>query len=156
MSFSPDKQIRLEQIMPVILEELAKGKKVTFGPKGNSMRPMLRQGIDSVELSPLPDRKLKKYELPLYQRPNGTYVIHRVVKVGDTYTCIGDNQYRYEYGVQPQWLIAVVSGFYRKDRYISTDRLLYRLYCRLWHYTRRPRHFLLRAKNKLVRMLKRR
>ena len=55
------------------------------------MLPMLRQGKDTVELAPLPD-KLKKYDLPVYQYPSGKYVMHRVVDVKeDFYICLGDN-----------------------------------------------------------------
>lgn len=76
------------------------------------MLPMLRQGVDSVVLFPLPE-KLKKYDLPLYQRDNGQYVLHRVVKSGASYTCIGDNQFDYETGLRHVQMIALVTAFYR-------------------------------------------
>ena len=57
-----ERQMRLEQLMPLIRDSLAAGKTVRFSPRGISMLPMLRQGIDSVVLSPLPE-KLKKYDL---------------------------------------------------------------------------------------------
>ena len=60
-----DREVRLEMLMPLIREQLASGRNVQFKPKGTSMRPMLRQGIDSVILSPLPQGKLKKYDLHL-------------------------------------------------------------------------------------------
>ena len=56
------KEIRLEQMMPLIRERLAAGHTVRFSPRGVSMLPMLRQGIDSVEFSPVPP-VLKKYDL---------------------------------------------------------------------------------------------
>ena len=89
---SSDREIRLELLMPLIKERLAAGQSVRFSPKGTSMLPMLRQGIDSVVLSPLPKR-LGKYDLPLYQRDNGQFVLHRIVAAEDSYTCIGDNQF---------------------------------------------------------------
>ena len=61
---------QLDNLMPLFHERLAAGQKIKFNPRGISMLPMLRQGIDSVTLSPLPD-KLKKYDLPLYQRDDG-------------------------------------------------------------------------------------
>lgn len=124
--------------MPLIRERLANGKSVQFKPKGTSMRPMLRQGIDSVILSPLPE-KLKKYDLPLYQRDNGQYVLHRIVGVGDAYTCIGDNQYEYEYGVRHDQMIGVVTGFYRDQEFHSVTQLSHRLYRSLWHHSRKLR-----------------
>ena len=103
-----EKSVQLEQLMPLIREQLAEGKTVRFSPRGVSMLPMLRQGIDSVVFSPLPE-KLKKYDLPLYQRQNGQYVLHRIVKVGDTYTCIGDNQLAYEPELRHDQMIALVT-----------------------------------------------
>ena len=69
--------------MPLIKECLAEGKTVKFSPRGTSMMPMIRQGVDSVILSAVPG-KLKKFDLPLYQRKNGLFVLHRIVDVGET------------------------------------------------------------------------
>ena len=134
--------------MPQIRELLAKGQSVRLYPKGVSMMPMLRQGIDRVMLSPVPG-KLKKYDLPLYQRRNGHYVLHRILKVGETYTCIGDNQFTYEKGVRHEQIIAVVTGYYRDEEYRSVTSLRYKFYCRFRHWTRFPRHVLLWLKIKL-------
>ena len=95
------------------------------------MLPMLRQGIDSVELAPLPER-LKKYDLPVYQYPSGKYVMHRVVAVKDgQYVCRGDNTYRDEH-IQHDQMLGVVSAFRRGEKRIEVDALGYRMYCRLW------------------------
>lgn len=126
--------------MPLIREWLAEGKNVRFSPRGVSMLPMLRQGIDSVVISPLPE-KLKKYDLPLYQRRNGQYVLHRIVEAGDTYTCIGDNQFVVEKGLAHEQMIGVVTRFYRDKKMIPVDNIWYRSYCRYWHYSRRLRYF---------------
>lgn len=130
----------MEDIMPLIREMLNNGQSVRFAPKGTSMLPMLREGIDSVVLSPLPER-LQKYDLPLYQRENGQYVLHRIVHAGDTYTCIGDNQFVLEAGIPHSRMIAVVTAFYRGDREYKVGDLDYRLYCRFWHCSRPLRRF---------------
>ena len=118
--------------MPVIAERLAAGQKVRYlGFRGVSMLPMLRQGKDAVELSPLPE-KLKKYDLPVYRRPDGKYVMHRVVAVRKThYICLGDNTYQPE-RVYPGQLIGLVSAFRRGGKRIQTDGFRYGLYCRVW------------------------
>lgn len=127
--------VQLDTMMPLIRERLAAGQQVRFSPRGTSMMPMLRQGVDSVVLSPLPET-LKKYDLPLYQRKNGQYVLHRIVSVEDTYTCIGDNQFVVETGLEYSQMIAVVSGFSRGGREYSVGDLAYQLYCRFWHCSR--------------------
>lgn len=153
MDFWHKKDYKLDDLMPLFKERLAQGHTVRFGPKGTSMLPMIRQNIDTVVLAPLPG-KLKKYDLPLYQRDNGQYVLHRIVKAGDTYTCIGDNQFVYEYGVRHDQMIGVVTGFYREDEYISVTRLSYRTYRCLWHRSRRLRSCWMALKRKLCRRIK--
>ena len=132
--------VTMDDLVPLFRERLAAGQSVRFSPRGISMLPMLRQGIDTVTLSPAPET-LKKYDLPLYQRPDGKYILHRIVKTGDTYTCAGDNQFTLEPGVRQDQIIAVVTAFSRGDREIPVTSLLYQMYCRIWHYSRPVRHF---------------
>lgn len=125
----------LDALMPFIRERLADGQKIQFSPRGTSMLPMLRQGIDTVILAPLPEQ-LKKYDLPLYRRSDGHYVLHRVVSAGKTYICIGDNQFVYEQDLRHDQMIALVTGFTRGSREYSVTDWRYRLYCCLWHRSR--------------------
>ena len=140
MAAWPEKEIALDALMPLIQERLEAGQNVRFSPRGVSMLPMLRQGIDSVVLSPVPER-LKKYDLPLYKRDNGKFVLHRIIAAGETYTCMGDNQFQPEPGLRQDQMIAVVTSFTRGNREISCRAWYYRLYCRFWHYSRPVRHF---------------
>lgn len=130
----------LDILWPVIRECLDNGQSVRFSPRGISMLPMLRQGMDSVVLSPVPG-KLQKYDLPLYQRENGKYILHRITGTGTTYTCMGDNQFVEETGIRQDQLLALVTGFYRGEIYHSVNEPAYRLYCRFWHYSRPARSF---------------
>lgn len=131
---------QMEQMLPLIQEALSAGESVRIFPMGTSMLPMLRQGVDSVVLSPVTE-KLRKYDLPLYQRENGKYILHRIIGVGETYTCMGDNQLQQEPGIRHDQLIAVVTAFYRGERKHSVTDLDYRLYCRIWYYIRYLRKF---------------
>lgn len=142
-----------EVLMPLLRERLAAGQTVRYLPfRGISMLPMLRQGKDSVELAPLPE-KLKKYDLPLYQYPSGKYVMHRVVDVTDThYICLGDNLTDRE-TICPEQMIAVVSAFRRGEKRISVEDPRYRLYCRVWVALFPLRKGFRRAKRLLRRLL---
>ena len=81
----------MKEIFPLIEEGIKNGGKYRFYPKGVSMLPLLREGIDSVILS-LPE-KIEKYDMVLYQRDDGQYVLHRVVDIKDgKYDFCGDNQ----------------------------------------------------------------
>ncbi len=141
MDFLCKKQHELHDLIPLIREALADGRSVRFYPRGVSMLPMLRQGRDSVVFSPLPDR-LSRYDLPLYRRKNGKYVLHRVIEAGETYTCIGDSQFSYERGISHGQMIALVTAFYRDGKRYSVTDWRYRAYCVLWHYSRPLRHLL--------------
>lgn len=140
----------MDSIYPLIKESLENGKSVRLSPKGSSMLPMIRQGIDTVTLSPI-DRPLKKYDIPLYLRDDGKYVLHRIVKAGEEYTCIGDNQFAKECGLRKEQMLAVVTSFTRGQKEYTVSDASYRVYCILWHNTRFARR-LLRA---VIRRLKR-
>lgn len=154
MDFSADRRIPEGELLPLIRERLAAGQTVRYLPfKGISMLPLLRQGTDAVELSPLPE-KLKKYDLPVYQYPSGKIVMHRVVGVRqDHYLCLGDNTYEYEH-IKPDQLIGLVTAIKRGTRRIPVDALSYRLYSRIWYAIFPLRKFLKRAKGWLRRRLK--
>ena len=143
----------IDDMIPLIEERIKRGGSVSFTPMGLSMYPMLRHGADSVVLSPAPG-KLKKYDIPFYRRKNGRYVLHRVVKVEENYTCIGDNEYEYEPGIEHNQVIAVVTAFTRKGKEYTVDNFGYKLYCRVWHYTRFPRRVLKRVKRALKSLIK--
>ena len=146
-------QVRMDDMMPLMREKLAAGHTVQLSPVGISMLPMLRQGRDCVSLKPISGR-LKKYDIPLYQRDDGHYVLHRIVKVGETYTCIGDNQFELEHGLRHDQMIAVVTEFYRGEKKHSVAEFSYRLYCRFWHYSRGIRQIGRRGKGWLKRHLR--
>ena len=155
MTSSNKRTVHAEEMMPLILERLSSGQKVcglTF--QGVSMRPMLREGMDTVELTQLPE-KLQKYDLPVYHGANGKYVMHRIVAVKDScYICLGDNTYHYE-KVRPEQMVAVVSAFRRGEKRISVDDPAYRLYCRVWCAIYPVRRLLKRIEDKLRRCLRR-
>ena len=59
--------------------------------KGVSMMPLLREDRDVMIIERVTGR-LKKYDVPLYKRPNGQYVLHRILKVREKdYVICGDH-----------------------------------------------------------------
>lgn len=136
--------------MPLIRERIAAEQLVRIYPYGKSMLPMLCEGRDSVVLSKA--QRIKKYDIILYQRENGQYILHRVVKVGKTYTCIGDNQFVLERGIANEQIVAVCTAFTRKGKEYSTDSLMWRAYAVFWHYSRFPRRVFRAVKRRVVRL----
>ncbi len=133
-----------------LLEENGKHFQTTVG---DSMEPMLRDRKNIVEIVK-PSRPLKRYDLPLYRRPDGKYVLHRILKVeGDSYITCGDNRYCRE-TVPKEWIVGVMSGYYKNEKYISEKSFKYRAYVHLicdFFYVRAGILFI---KNRLKRFLK--
>lgn len=115
-------------------EILERDGKLIFTPGGTSMRPMLRHHECPVLLLPRPAGRLKKYDVPFYQRDNGQYVLHRIVKVKkDGYVCCGDGQVILEKGVRDDMIFAVLKGYYKGERYIDVEKSLgNKIYARFW------------------------
>ena len=132
-----NKETTLDAVIDIILEKLDEGGTVTFTPNGTSMLPMLRDGQDIVMLKK-PNGRLRLYEVALYKRENGQYVLHRVLDFGNdgSYIMCGDNQFKKEKGIKDSQIIAVLVGFVRKGRPCTTDNILYRIYISFWYHTR--------------------
>ena len=96
----------MEELCPMIQELLAGGSTVQLTVTGISMRPMLLHRRDQVELT-LPPSKLQRYAIPLYQREDGSFILHRIVKIekDGTYTCAGDGQTTLETGVKQEQIV---------------------------------------------------
>ena len=128
---------------------------------GWSMYPMLRNRRDRIVVLPVGKERLKKYDLPLYRRPDGKYILHRIIGVREKdYVIRGDNTYVKEY-IPDEWILGYVSEFYRQDRHILTSSRKYRLYAAVWNFIYPLRHvfvklrrFARRVIGKLCRILK--
>lgn len=125
------KQVTLDDMFPLMKEQLQSGGTVVFKPKGTSMLPLIRQGIDSVALIKNTG-KLKKHDIPLYRRKDDSFILHRIVKVcsDGSYTMCGDNQFVFEIGICDSDIIGVVTGVYRENTLIPVKSL------RFWIYSR--------------------
>lgn len=154
MISSPDNLIIKDELLPLIRERLDAGFKVRYLPFcGVSMLPLLRQGVDSVEIGPLPE-KLKKYDLPVYQGHTGKYIMHRVVAVKeDHYVCLGDNTYIYEH-ILPEQMLGIVTTIKRGEKLIPVTSRPYRFYCRVWCAVYPLRKAVHKTKRWLRRLLK--
>lgn len=100
---------------------------------GCSMFPMLRNRRDRVVVLPVGPERLRKYDLPLYRRPDGKYILHRIIGVRPgEYIIRGDNTYAKEH-VPDSWILGYVSEFYRGRRHMRTSDRGYRVYAAVWN-----------------------
>lgn len=125
-----DKKYSMQELGPVIAETVNIGNSIKLTVTGISMFPLLRNEIDSVVLE---KKKIKKYDIALYTRENGAYILHRIVKMHkDTVDCIGDNERKIEKGVPKSNIIACVTAIERGNLKIKTTNPLYRIYSFIW------------------------
>lgn len=128
-----EREVAFAELMPLIDDAFRQGLTVTITVTGNSMRPLFRHKRDSVVLSACDPQALKRGDVPLYRRPNGQFVLHRIAKVlPDTYTLVGDAQSEREYGLPKTCVLAVMTGFIRNGKAVSCRNLWYRLYAAVW------------------------
>ncbi len=97
--------------------------------KGTSMNPMLYENRDRVLIERCVKR-LKNGDVALFERADGSFVLHRVMRVYDThYTFCGDNHSVFEYGVKDENVLGVLTGYYKKDKFINLQKSFkYKLY----------------------------
>lgn len=127
-------EVRLSDLWPIIKEQIDNGKSVKFRPGGTSMLPLIRPVDDIVIIKKAP-KKLKKYDIILYRRENGRFVLHRVVGIkSGTYIMRGDNQNVLERGIKLEQILAIAEGIYKDSEYISFSGAKYWIYCRMRHY----------------------
>ena len=101
---------------------------------GTSMMPLLKEGRDRVELKPYCHERLKKGDVVLYKKNDGTLVLHRIIKTenGEFFTVLGDHQFNNDERVNNNQIIAVACGFFIKGRYVTEKTRWYRMYKKIW------------------------
>ena len=130
--------------------------KLIYTNKGNSMMPLIKEGRDLIVIEK-PQGRLKKYDVPLYKRDSGQYVLHRIIKVRqDDYVTCGDNRYNKEYGITDRHIIGVLTAVVRNGKKISVTDLHYKIYVHLWCDLFPIRVFILKSLRVLKRSKKKR
>lgn len=114
-------------------EELSRHGTLVYTNVGTSMLPLLRQNRDLLIVGKRPEGRCKKYDVVLYKRPSGQYVLHRILKVKkDSYVICGDNRRVREFGVPDAWIFGVLTGVVRDGKQINITDFKYRCYVHLW------------------------
>ena len=113
--------------------EIEKHGQLIYTNVGDSMMPLLRQGKDLLVISRKPAGRLKKYDVPLYKRDSGQYVLHRILKVRkNDYVVCGDNRWYRETGVTDRHVIGVLTAVIRDGKTVFVTDRKYRMYVHLW------------------------
>lgn len=112
---------------------LDEGASVTIRVRGNSMRPLLRNGRDRIILRPYTAEDIHKGAVMLF-RYRGLYCVHRIVRVeGDTIVFAGDGNYRVEERASRGDLMAVMRAVLRpNDAVVECTSLRWRVPSAVW------------------------
>lgn len=131
MKNTETKKLSMNELLPIMLGEFKQGRKFRMITNGASMLPLIGNGCDTVVLKKPPEGRLRKYDIPLYRRSDGSFALHRIVRLGENgYTMCGDNQTALEKGITDRNILAVADSIIKSDGRIYHLRgLRYRLYC---------------------------
>lgn len=138
-------------------EILQQQGKLVYTNVGISMMPLLRQRRDLLIIAPKPEGRLRMWDVPLYRRDNGQYIMHRVLWVRrNEYVMCGDNQWNLEFGVSDRHIIGVLEAVNRDGKLLQVRPTAehpcvsyrYRAYVFLWCFFFPIRAVLLYAKYK--------
>ena len=114
-------------------ELLAEGRQVTITVRGNSMRPLLRDGRDKVVMRKAKDEDIRKGSIMLF-RYRGSHVMHRVTKIeGDVVVFEGDGNYKLQEVATRKDIVAVVEAIVRPSgRRIECSSRRWRVLSFMW------------------------
>lgn len=143
----------LDQLGPLLCDCIAQGQEVVLTITGNSMSPFLRDKKDQVVLTACDPMALQPGDVPLYQRQNGKYILHRIVERDDgvvrtrfgedkplpsqcdslQYTMLGDAQWQEEPNITSDQIVAVATAFISRGKRWECDSEAYRRNRLRWH-----------------------
>lgn len=136
-------------------DELEKSGKLVYTTVGISMRPLIKQDRD-ISIISKPNGRLKKFDVALYKRHNGQYVLHRVVKVlEDGYVILGDNCISKEYNIKDSQILGVLTSLVRNGKEVDLNSFGYKFYVRARYAHYPVRVIIFKTKRFLRKLLKR-
>ena len=144
-------KVSMTSLAPIVEERINTGKTVEITVTGESMYPLFHGGRDKVTLAPI--KKLKRKMICFYKRDDGSYILHRIIRIKkNEIFCVGDNQTFIEGPLRKDQFIARVTEFERKGKKSSVSALWCKIYSFVWciKVSFRPKlfHILLKLKGR--------
>lgn len=97
-------------------QELSENGRCLIQTVGVSMEPILHNRYSSVVLEK-PDSPLSVNDVVLFKRPDGAYVLHRIIRIDkDSFYIRGDNCYGTEI-VKREQILGRMSGYFNGDEF---------------------------------------
>lgn len=116
-----------ETYFAMVRQSLAENGQAFVRVTGSSMQPLLRHLRDGVILAP--PGKIRRGDIVLYDRQNGRYALHRVIRVKDgRFTMAGDNQWHVERDLPLDRVIGVATHIVRKGKQIPVEKFFLKIH----------------------------
>ena len=127
------KYVDAKEYISMLRELIEEGREVNLIVTGSSMSPFLIHERDTVYLRK-PEHELKKGDIVFYERDNGYFVLHRILKVNEngTYDIIGDNQDEIEENIRRDQIFAYVFKVKRKGKIIEPGTFWWEFFAGPW------------------------
>ena len=131
------RQVNTVEYISMLRELVRDGKAVNLLISGNSMSPFLVHLRDTISFK-APDRPLKTGDIVFYQRDNGQFILHRIVRVhkaadgARSYDIVGDNQTQIEHGVREDQIFGLVFAATRKGKKLQPGDFWWEFFARVW------------------------
>lgn len=122
-----------KEYLDTVCDLLRQGQTLVPVPvAGSSMTPFLHPG-DMVYLD-TPVQPLRKADIVLFTRPDGRYILHRIVKVNQdgSFIMLGDAQTEREYVDGPQRIHARVTKAAHKGKLLTPGSPRWRFFATVW------------------------
>ncbi len=119
--------IPTEEYFARVRQQLSENGQAFVRVTGSSMQPLLFHLRDGVAI--VPPGEIHIGDIVLYDRQNGRYALHRVIRKGkEGFTMAGDNQWHMENDLPYDQIVGVVSRIQRNGKWIPCTNALLRLY----------------------------
>ena len=118
--------------MPEKIEDVIQKRGFVVTPtKGTSMYPLIKSNCDNVCIARADT--ISVYDVALYKRKNGDYVLHRILGKNDNgYILCGDNQWVLEYNVTEDMILGKLDAWYVGEKEYTVRDKHYKRYVKLW------------------------
>ena len=125
-------QISTQEYLDIMKEQVENGKEASMIISGNSMSPFLEHGRDTIYFKK-PFRDLRRGDMVFFQRKDGQYVMHRLLKIKkEGYYFIGDNQKEVEGPVPADCVFAIVIRVKRKGKILTSGSFWWFFFAHIW------------------------
>lgn len=129
------RMVDTREYLDMVCGLLAEGKtQVPVPVAGASMTPFLHPG-DTVFLD-LPGERLRVGDIALFTRPDGRYILHRIVAIhaDGSFTMLGDAQTEREHVDGVHRIHAIATGAKHKGRLLTPKSLRWWFFATVWRW----------------------